>query len=214
MELYLIRHAQSANNALPREDRVEDPPLTETGRQQCAHLAACIPELRLTRLVTSPFLRTLETSKIIKDSVGLTVEVRVELHEQGGCVSGHLPGKFVGCPGMTAREIRTQFAGFQIAPNIGDQGWWRSRPFESEVQARRRAGELLDRTISEFAHTAERVAYVMHGDIKRLVLSHLLDEPLETPYNTAVTKIEVGRGGCQLTEYNCIDHLPAALVTV
>ena len=34
MELYLIRHAQSQNNALPEEQRVEDPGLTELGNQQ------------------------------------------------------------------------------------------------------------------------------------------------------------------------------------
>ena len=46
MELYLIRHAQSLNNALPAEDRVEDAPLTDIGHQQCSHLAKWIPELK------------------------------------------------------------------------------------------------------------------------------------------------------------------------
>lgn len=40
MELYIIRHAQSANNALrDPADRVCDPHLTELGRQQAARLA-------------------------------------------------------------------------------------------------------------------------------------------------------------------------------
>ncbi len=41
MELYIIRHAQSTNNALPDErERVCDPHLTEIGRRQADLLAA------------------------------------------------------------------------------------------------------------------------------------------------------------------------------
>ena len=99
MELYLIRHAQSLNNALSSQDRVEDPPLTEIGQRQCDHLAKWIPSLKLTRLVTSPFLRTLQTADHIGRSVRLAPEVRIELHEQGGCVSGPTREFFVGRPG-------------------------------------------------------------------------------------------------------------------
>ena len=59
MELYIIRHAQSSNNALADErERVCDPHLTELGRQQAellaAHLAAG-PDLHPIRpWLTSP----------------------------------------------------------------------------------------------------------------------------------------------------------------
>ena len=40
MRLYLIRHAQSENNARPEHERVEDPGLTELGARQIDHLVA------------------------------------------------------------------------------------------------------------------------------------------------------------------------------
>ena len=65
MELYLIRHAQSLNNALPEEQRVEDPGLTELGLQQADCLGKWIGTLALTKVITSPFRRALETAKRI-----------------------------------------------------------------------------------------------------------------------------------------------------
>jgi 2,3-bisphosphoglycerate-dependent phosphoglycerate mutase len=48
MQLLLVRHAQSANNALPTELRVHDPGLTETGNLQAEHLADWLQTLPLT----------------------------------------------------------------------------------------------------------------------------------------------------------------------
>ena len=213
MELYLIRHAQSQNNALPEKDRVEDPPLTDVGHRQCAHLAKWIPSLRLTRLVTSPFLRTLQTADHISRSVSLTPEVRVELHEQGGCVSGHTRDVLVGRPGMTRSEILSQYPEFNIASNIDGNGWWGNKPYESEDVARLRASWLLAETVEQFAGSQARVAYVMHADIKRLLLAQICTERLELPWNASVTKVLIRREGCRLEAYNRVDHLPHNLVT-
>ena len=38
--LYLVRHGESANNALPNHQRVADPSLTELGQKQAHNLAA------------------------------------------------------------------------------------------------------------------------------------------------------------------------------
>jgi len=59
MDLYLVRHAQSQNNALPERLRVADPDLTDLGHQQAARLAERVRSLKLTRLLTSPFRRAL-----------------------------------------------------------------------------------------------------------------------------------------------------------
>ena len=213
MELYLIRHAQSVNNALSVQDRVEDPPLTDIGHQQCKHLAKWIPSLKLSRLVTSPFLRALQTADHIGRSVILTPEVRIDLHEQGGCVSGPTRDDFVGQPGMTRSQIHSLFPEFRIAPNIDDNGWWGNKPFEPEDAARQRAARLISDTVEEFAGTQARVAYVMHGDILRLVLAQVHAEPFESPFNTSVSKVLIRREGCRLEEYNQVAHLPDDLVT-
>ena len=103
MELYLIRHAQSENNAQPEEQRVEDPALTAMGRRQAGLLADWITSLNLTRLITSPFLRTLETTEAIRQATRLTPEVRVQLHEQGGCYRGYGPDGREGRPRHESR---------------------------------------------------------------------------------------------------------------
>ncbi|MBI2480542.1 MAG: histidine phosphatase family protein [Planctomycetia bacterium] len=213
MQLYLIRHAQSQNNALPEEERIEDPGLTELGRQQAEHLAKWIPLLRLTRLITSPFRRTLMTTEPIRRVTALIPEVRIDLHEQGGCYAGHDLSSKVGRPGMTRREIEAEFSGYRVADNIDGAGWWQSKPYETWEAARIRAARLLEETCREFAHTDERVAFVMHADIKRLFLSHLHADPLDVPCNTSVTEIEFTTNSQRLRAFNQINHLPSRLVT-
>ena len=213
MELYLIRHAQSRNNALPEDQRVEDPALTELGEQQAGLLAKWITELNLTRLISSPFLRTLLTTEQIHKETRLPVEVRSELHEQGGCYSGHTPQNIVGRPGLTRREIEQRFPAFCVAADIDGQGWWRSQPHEGRDLARQRAKRLLQQTREEFAHRDERIAYVMHADIKLLFLEHLHPEPLATPYNVSVSKILFHADSVRLEDYNFVQHLPSHLIT-
>lgn len=213
MKLYLIRHAQSQNNALPEEERVEDPGLTELGHQQAEALGKWIPSLNLTRLITSPFRRTLLTTEPIRQATSLIPEVRTDLHEQGGCYAGHDFSIKVGRPGMTRQEIEEAFSGYRVADNIDGKGWWQSKPFESWEVARFRAARLLEETRREFAHTDERVAFVMHADIKRLFLSHLHTAPVDVPCNTSVTEIEFTANSSLLLQFNRIEHLPDHMVT-
>jgi 2,3-bisphosphoglycerate-dependent phosphoglycerate mutase len=213
MHLYLIRHAQSQNNALPESQRVEDPGITELGHRQAKHLAERIGELGLTKLFTSPFRRTLQTTSPIFTVTKLTPNVRVALHEQGGCYSGHTPENMAGRPGMRRSEIECEFPGYGVSDDINDQGWWTSELYESRESARRRATALFQRTLDEFSGTDERVAFVMHADIKLLFLQQFHSERLDVPANTSVTAIRITDGDCRLEDYDCVRHLPAELVT-
>jgi 2,3-bisphosphoglycerate-dependent phosphoglycerate mutase len=209
MELYLIRHAQSQNNERPQEQRVEDPALTELGHVQAARLGRWIRSLRLTRLVTSPFLRTLQTAEHLARSTDLVPDVWIDLHELGGCVSGSAPEVMLGRPGLTGREIATQFPTFRIVDPIDGQGWWQSKPYESSEQAAQRARMLLERTRTQFAGSQERVAYVTHGDFKRIFLELFHVEPLGVPFNSSVTKVLLAADSIHLQAYNLVEHLPA-----
>ena len=213
MELYLIRHAQSANNANPVAERVCDPPITPLGTEQARLLAEWAASQRLTKLFSSPFLRTLQTARSIQATTGLTPEVRTQLHEQGGCYSGYLPTARVGESGLTRMEIEQQFPEFNIEATFGSDGWWRQQPYEVKDQARKRAGDLLQRTQVQFAGSSERVAYVMHAEIKLLMLEHFYSEPLDKPYNASVTRITMTSDELQLVEYNGVAHLPTRLIT-
>jgi broad specificity phosphatase PhoE len=212
MKLFLIRHAQSQNNSLPESERVEDPGLTELGHQQARHLAERVGELGPTKLFTSPFLRTLETTNWIVEATKLTPHVRVALHEVGGCYTGHTTENIAGRPGMNRVEIEREFPGYVTSADIDDQGWWESRPFENQESAEHRAAGLLQRTVDEFLHTDERVAFVMHADFKLLFLQQFHPEWLDVPCNASVTTIHIENGNCRLQDYNDIRHLPDELV--
>ena len=213
MRLFLFRHAQSQNNALPLHLRVEDPGLTDMGIQQARYLARRAGQLGLTRLITSPFRRTLHTALPIYQETGLIPEVRIALHEQGGCYRGHVPGNLEGRPGMTRREIEVEYPGFLIPGHLADLGWWDNRSPETPEAATRRAAALVRETFDEFVDTDERVAYVMHGDFNRLFLQQFHFDPLEVPWNASVTTVEMAVGTFRLDEYNGVQHLPEELLT-
>ncbi len=215
MELYLIRHAQSLNNARPPQQRTEDAPLTDLGHRQASYLAAWIPSLNLTRLIVSPFLRTLQTAEHLRTSTSLAPEVWIDLHEQGGCVHGTTREVMVGRPGMSRSEIKTRFPAFHIPDqeDLDGEGWWKCKPYESQDAAEQRAEVLLERTRSAFSRTDQRVAYVMHGDFQLLFLSRFHSGPLGRPYNASVTKMMVSPKETRLEDYNRVAHLPEELKT-
>ncbi|MHB0959744.1 MAG: histidine phosphatase family protein [Pirellulaceae bacterium] len=213
MDLYLIRHAQSRNNAQPAALRVEDPPLTDLGHVQARHLAARVAELQLTRLVTSPFRRALQTAEHIYQATGLVPEVCIDLHETGGCVQGIDPATMVGRPGMSRAEILAEFPRCQIDTSIDGDGWWRNQPYECESLARQRAARLLAQTRSTYAATEHRVAFVMHGDFELLFLSQFHPLPLVLALNASLTHVRVSPEATALVEFNSIDHMADHMMT-
>ena len=94
MELYTFRHAESANNANPLVQRIEDPPLTEWGRRQAGRMARWLPSIDSDLLITSPFRRALETSRFAQEELGLLPNIWTELHEQGGLCQRQRPSLF------------------------------------------------------------------------------------------------------------------------
>ncbi|MBU6174768.1 MAG: histidine phosphatase family protein, partial [Planctomycetes bacterium] len=91
--LYLIRHAQSENNAKPDAERIPDPGITPLGVEQSERLAASIDRYRPTRLYCSPFLRSLQTLSPVAKKLQLQPRVRQDLYEQGGCHRGYVDGQ-------------------------------------------------------------------------------------------------------------------------
>jgi 2,3-bisphosphoglycerate-dependent phosphoglycerate mutase len=211
MQLFLIRHAQSANNALPDHQRVEDPGLTDLGSQQAELLADWIAALELNEIFVSPFLRTLLTVEPIYRATGIRPHVRPVLHEQGGCYSGWQPHLLVGRPGMNPEQIKARFPDYIIDPQIDNRGWWRSQPYENYSQACERAARLQALAMQDLQRSDARIAYVMHADIKLRFLERIEDRYLETPWNSSVTALQSNQSRLELVDYNRVDHLPTDL---
>jgi broad specificity phosphatase PhoE len=157
MKLFIIRHAESANNRLALDltydeymaQRSADPDITELGKHQAAlladHLAcAAAPESQheahpghgnggyhLTQIYCSPMLRTLQTARPVAHALGLQPQVWIEIHEHGGMFRGNPRNgeELVIHPGLTRAAMQTDYPDYLLPDTITDKGWWAS-PYE------------------------------------------------------------------------------------
>lgn len=211
MRLYLIRHAQSVNNANPTHLRVEDPDLTELGKLQRERLGEAAGKLKLTHLFTSPFRRTLETTESVRRVTGLTPHVRSDLFEIGGCYRGYEGAVIEGRPGMNREEIEAAFPHVVVGDDIDETGWWKCRPREEHADAVTRADRVLRHFRDLVASSNARVALVMHADFKRVLLERFHRDALAVPTNTSISTIDFTSGEPQLTDFNNAAHLTPEL---
>ena len=239
MELFIIRHAQSANNALAdQSERVVDPPLTDLGTRQAhlvaTHLANGIDHKskpiegqpadpsngtqRISRLYCSAMLRALQTASTISQALNLRPHVWVELHEEGGMWLDHGTDEGIrGYPGMTRAEIGAQFPECLLPEDITENGWWRYG-FEERAYFLERA-ERVAAALRREALSDERVAMVTHGGFAAYLLRALLCVPQDAPVffhhdNTGITRVRFRPDGrVSIRFQNRVEHLPPELIT-
>jgi len=173
MRVFLVRHAQSENNALksPNLDnpsRQSDPSLTKKGWQQCANLTAFFTKeadskyKRVKEIWTSPMKRCLLTAKAVEDGLRTgNARVNGEIFEHGGCFEGGRGGSGSGAggdegenenktnnatgrPGMGRDEIKQIFPDV-IVPEELKNGWWDAkRGVETVPEAQARAEKVAE----------------------------------------------------------------------
>ncbi len=219
MELYVIRHAESENNARPQEERTDDPTLSALGYRQAEYLVNRIRHMRPTRIFVSPFLRTLETIAPYIRETGQSVEAWIDLHEQGGVQAGAGNGDYEGRPGMKRSEIEQGFPGVRLGDEFDEAGWWKCRPWEDYESAQARAERVARRIHDDFGHTGERVVLISHGAFMRFLVGVILGTPgmghdrIDWFANTSVTRFLITPTYIHLALMNCTRHLPEAWIT-
>jgi broad specificity phosphatase PhoE len=220
MELYLIRHGQSTNNALTdMNDRTRDPDLTALGRQQAELVAEHLkngisPEIvkangvedthaslkrgfGITKLYCSAMHRALQTTQPIGEALDLTPEVWVDIHEKGGIFLDHGEEKgCVGYPGMTRSEILAEFPDYQLPDRITEEGWW-NNGCEDWPGCHGRAINVVHqlRHMASNGNGEERIALVSHGGFMDALLKAMCDQLPSKHiwyhhFNTAITRID------------------------
>lgn len=208
MQLYIIRHAQSENNALWAKTgssvgRVPDPALTEVGHRQAERLAAHLtvedgkeahngydPHNRrgfhLTHLYTSLMIRAVDTGRYVAQAADLPLVAWEEIHEWGGIFDhDHETDEKTGLPGPNRAYFATHYPELQLPPELGEDGWW-NRPFEKSEQRVPRTQKFLSDLLARHGDTDDRVAIVTHGGFTFTLLQVLvgfphLNEALEMP---------------------------------
>jgi broad specificity phosphatase PhoE len=202
MQLLIIRHAQSVNNAsmmFNERDRVYDPGLSDLGHLQAQAAARHLcegysperitdgpyhknPELRqqrgfkIDKLYCSPMYRTLQTASYIAKATGLTPHVRVDIHEHGGLYLEDAEKQITSYPGKTRAEILSEFPGYVLTDEIGDTGWWKGG-MEDLTTAYARAIKVAQQLREEAkAAPDERIALVTHGTFIDALLKALFNQ--------------------------------------
>jgi 2,3-bisphosphoglycerate-dependent phosphoglycerate mutase len=202
MQLYLIRHGQSTNNALGDDQtrRTYDSPLTETGKEQ-AQLAgkylATEPDLELYarlpsdapmryehhphhihRLYCSAMHRAIQTAYPIAQSLGLKPEIWTDIHEHGG-IYLETDGVVKGHGGRTRSQILEEFPDCVIPETVTETGWWNPDHGMEDItlcaaRAERIAEEIRARAA---ANDEESIALVTHGTFMDRMIKALLGYP-------------------------------------
>jgi 2,3-bisphosphoglycerate-dependent phosphoglycerate mutase len=221
MQLYLIRHAESENNAGPPQHRVEDPPITPRGHQQAVHLADWTTTMEFDSLITSPVRRALQTTRYLVGSTKLHVHVWANVFEEGGIYRGYGPEATEGGPGLNRqdviRHVTDDASNCTLDAVIDESGWW-GRPRETTAEATARAAQVVARLIGAFGHSGQSVLAVIHADFKRKLLAQMLGDQVDARSlgklrNTGITKVDYDGQGWQLDWFNSVSHLPAQLIT-
>lgn len=198
MQLYLVRHAQSHNNAnIDHPSRYQaDPPLTELGHRQAKKLADYLVStiegdqasdtlawryntidglmFRFDHIICSPMYRTLQTAKPLMDAFRLPAEVWIDIHERGG-VYYYNQGEMHGHPGMSRTAIQREFPDVELPTRITHNGWWRGKR-ESREASRLRAVEVEKqlRVKASGEWHDKRIVMVSHGGFIDMLVKVLL----------------------------------------
>ena len=221
MELFIIRHGQSGNNALANiRDRSVDPPLTDLGERQAEMLGEYVArgenqelsrettgntkyELRqglgITSLFTSPMYRSLQTVQPVSRASGLAPRIWVDIHEEGGMFLNHGGDEgLVGYPGRTRSEILAEFPDYVLPTSFDETGWW-NKDHEDPASLLVRATKVSEQ-LREMAKTEDRVAIITHGAFMNALLNAIFGQISEghmyyRHHNTAISRLYMDSDG-------------------
>ncbi|OBK98647.1 phosphoglycerate kinase [Mycobacterium asiaticum] len=192
MQLLLIRHA------LPlRSDHGEgsDPELSDTGFQQVARLPEALDRFPLSRLVSSPQRRAIQTAEPVAAARGLPIEIDDRLAEYDRDQPHYIP----------IEQIRTEFP--QEWARMS-QGHLPSAVDEDAFRARVRAA--IDDLVAA-ADPDETIAAFSHGGVINVVLHEILGTArlLSFPIDYAsVTRLLFSRSGqATVASVNGTEHV-------
>lgn len=171
-KLVILRHAQSEANVARCYDDTGTSPLSEFGKQQAQDIVEELKTEGVEVIISSPFVRTLQTIKPFAELVNIEIQTMEELRE-----TGH--GKFSNAPWseLLAQDREKMWQDFDY--KFGETG-------ESVNDLIVRTNEVLNTIKTKFP--GKTVTIVSHGYPIRTLLTTLRGKLSERPTNA---KIEV-----------------------
>ena len=183
--LYLIRHAQSANNETwdgsdHHPDRHPDPEITAIGHRQAEtlgqHLAHPHAEPRqhpfvpaedrrfgITHVYCSLMTRSILTAEYIAGACDLELEALPDIFEKHGIYDAGSDGNPRGLPGPGRAYFEQRFPRLGLPREINPDGWW-NRPFEDDDAFVERMQKVVTDTRQRLNESDACIAMVVHGD--------------------------------------------------
>ena len=185
MKLYLIRHAESANNVLLTQSgsengRLPDPEITARGHKQAELLAkqlakpnkeprqspflnSKLQSFNLTHLYCSLMTRSILTAEYIAEACQLPLVALPDIFERMGLYDQNENGEWVGVPGPNAQQFSDQFPNLTLPKSVGNEGWY-NRPIETDSQFVERVKSSLATVKARHLESDDVVGMVVHGD--------------------------------------------------
>ena len=157
--ILLVRHGQTDENVSGRISGQGSAPLNGRGQEQAKLAAQVLAPLNVSRLVSSPVVRALETATILDAHLQLGIEEEPDLREVG----------YGDWEGQTFQAVRGGPA-FQLALNDPINAVFPNG--ESLVSVQQRGVRVVE-SIRQGA-PQDVVVLVSHGDVIRMLVAHYL----------------------------------------
>jgi broad specificity phosphatase PhoE len=165
MELYLIRHGESENNA--NRTMSKDSGLSSLGREQAILAGSSLHDEGIMRLFSSAHLRGLETAQLIGEQLKLQTEVLTHLCERNFCLQE---------TGIPLSRLEKKFPGTVFPVEVDELGWARHCEAETREEMGERMNEVADglRKMA-CAEPNGKVACIIHQGSSSMLLRSLFD---------------------------------------
>jgi len=236
MQLFIIRHCQSENNALWRENgsddgRFPDPSLTDIGHQQAQILANFLASTSgteafgITHLYCSLMRRSVQTATPIAGALDLPLLAHNDIHERGGIYLKNPQTEInEGLPGPNRDHFQAHHPHLILPESLGEEGWW-NRPYEEREDALPRARRFFTWLEESHGGTDDRVAIISHGGFVQSLFSILLGAAMVftttessrelwiKTNNGSISKVDFWEEAIRFTYLNRVEFYPPHLIT-
>lgn len=201
VRIYFVRHGQSeANVQRVISNRGWKHPLTDLGRAQAEALAERLQGESISRIISSPIMRAVQTAEIVSARLGIPFTMEEALREND---NGSLEGR--GDYWAWQRYVLTTLAWRAGLEQV------RIADGENLVELRARFTAFIDRLRVEFGGSPERILLVAHGGLYRAGLPAVVEkiEPAfawrHTLPNTGLVLVEERAGVLECLQWDGAD---------
>ncbi len=206
MQIYLVRHGQSLNNA--GDTSSHNVPLTQLGREQVRLAADALAAYHFHALYCSPLERALQSAAIIHSRSNLVPYVHPAFSEVGFSW---------GEPNATREQLQAAYLFAVLDPAITSNGW-APAIHETEDEAYERAGEVIRWLSERHPDPDARILVVSHGRFGAILMGYVVgSRPCGyarfSQNNAGISRVDITDEVWKLRFLNAMAHLPEELLT-